>query len=62
MLYKVGLLPMGNEETIQLAYSLYKRKSMRVPSGLAPEPAALAFKRKFCREVDVHFLGVWVSR
>lgn len=60
MLQKVGLLPKGNEESIPLAYSLYKR-AMDVPMGLSSRSAARAFKQKFCRKVDVHFIGVFVS-
>jgi uncharacterized protein (DUF2235 family) len=61
MLQKVGLLPKGNEESIPLAYGLYKR-AINVPMGLSSRSAARAFKQKFCRKVEVHFVGVFVSR
>lgn len=60
MLQKVGLLPKGNEESIPLAYGLYKR-AIDVPMGLSSRSAARAFKQKFCRKVEVHFVGVFVS-
>lgn len=60
MLQRVGLLPAGNEETIPLAYHLYKGDK-GVADGLAQETAVHAFKRTFSREVEVHFVGVWVS-
>ncbi|GAA6049085.1 hypothetical protein JCM3770_003879 [Rhodotorula araucariae] len=58
MLQQVGLLPAGNEETIPLAFSIYKRKAETV---LVPgvETLAQGFKRTFSRDVDVHFVGVW---
>ncbi|GAA5990077.1 hypothetical protein JCM10908_005812 [Rhodotorula pacifica] len=58
MLQKVGLLPKYNEESIPLAYALYKR-ARDVPMGLSARNAARSFKQKFCRTVDVHFVGVF---
>lgn len=60
MLQRVGLLPAGNEETIPLAYEIYKGDK-DLAEGLEKESAARAFKRTFSREVEVHFVGVWVS-
>ncbi|GAA5998543.1 T6SS phospholipase effector Tle1-like catalytic domain-containing protein [Rhodotorula paludigena] len=58
MLQQVGLLPAGNEESIPLAFSIYKRKAN---TPLVPEKETLAegFKRTFSRDVEVHFVGVW---
>ncbi|KPV74241.1 uncharacterized protein RHOBADRAFT_44726 [Rhodotorula graminis WP1] len=58
MLQQVGLLPAGNEDTIPLAFSIYKRKAntMLVPGV---ETLAQGFKRTFSRDVEVHFVGVW---
>ncbi|BGP49693.1 hypothetical protein JCM10450v2_005598 [Rhodotorula kratochvilovae] len=58
MLQQVGLLPAGNEDTIPLAFSIYKRKASTV---LVPgvETLAEGFKRTFSRDVEVHFVGVW---
>lgn len=61
MLQKVGLLPKGNEESIPLAYGLYKR-AIDVPMGLSSRSAARAFKQNFCRKVVLHFVGAFVSR
>ncbi|GAA5990080.1 hypothetical protein JCM10908_005813 [Rhodotorula pacifica] len=58
MLQQVGLLPAGNEETVPLAYNVYKAKK-DVADGLRKETAAQAFKRCFSRDVEVHFVGVW---
>ncbi|GAA5981380.1 hypothetical protein JCM11641_005300 [Rhodosporidiobolus odoratus] len=56
MLQQVGLLPAGNEESIPLAYSIFKKTS----SQLTPtETLAAGFKRTFSREVRVHFVGVF---
>lgn len=61
MLQKVGLLPKGNEESIPLAYGLYKR-AIDAPMGLSSRSAARAFKQNFCRKVVLHFVGAFVSR
>ncbi|KAJ8293914.1 hypothetical protein OF846_003168 [Rhodotorula toruloides] len=61
MLEAVGLLPAGNEETIPLAFSIYKRKTETIlfQSGEQKETVAQGFKRTFSREIEVHFVGVW---
>ncbi|GAA5955521.1 hypothetical protein JCM21900_000027, partial [Sporobolomyces salmonicolor] len=58
MIQQVGLVPAGNEQSIPLAYSIYKRKgdTILVPGG---ETLAEGFKRTFSRDVYVHFVGVW---
>lgn len=53
MLHKIGLLPKNNPEQIPFAYKLYKHtdaKSIELANG---------FKRTFCREVKIEFVGVW---
>ncbi|KAF9029438.1 hypothetical protein BDZ89DRAFT_1065404 [Hymenopellis radicata] len=53
MLYKVGLLPRDNEEQVPFAYRLYTREDengVRLSAG---------FKRTFCRNVQIEFMGVW---
>ncbi|EJT99621.1 hypothetical protein DACRYDRAFT_82030, partial [Dacryopinax primogenitus] len=53
MLQKVGLLPRGNDEQIPFAYNFYANDSAegyRMSTG---------FKRVFCHQVTVDFLGVW---
>lgn len=64
MLEAVGLLPAGNVETIPLAYSIYKRKTETVlfENGGEKVTVAEGFKRTFSREIEIHFVGVWVSR
>ncbi|GAA5932959.1 hypothetical protein JCM3775_005276 [Rhodotorula graminis] len=58
MLQQVGLLPAGNEDTIPLAFSIYKRKA-NTPLVPGVETLAQGFKRTFSRDVEVHFVGVW---
>ncbi|KAI6044766.1 hypothetical protein EDC04DRAFT_3105514 [Pisolithus marmoratus] len=51
MLAKVGLLPRDNLQSVTFAYDLYKRED---GTDLADK-----FKKKFCQEVKVEFVGVW---
>lgn len=53
MLHKVGLLPRDNEQQIAFAYATYKRED--------DEGWKLSgdFKRTFCIDVLIEFLGVW---
>ncbi|KIK69829.1 hypothetical protein GYMLUDRAFT_79892 [Collybiopsis luxurians FD-317 M1] len=53
MLYKVGLLPRGNEQQVPFAYKLYIRTDK---AGIA---LSAGFKQTYCRSVDIEFLGVW---
>ncbi|KAI0248622.1 hypothetical protein BJV78DRAFT_1131065 [Lactifluus subvellereus] len=53
MLHKVGLLSKDNFEQIPFAYELYK-SSKRKSHKLANR-----FKKSFCRNVPIDFLGVW---
>jgi uncharacterized protein (DUF2235 family) len=51
MLHKVGLLTQGNEELISFAWDAFaKQTDKSIYDG---------FKRTFCRDVSVHFLGLW---
>ena len=49
----MGLLPKGNDEQIPFAYKVYKRRDHN------SEKLATRFKKIFCREVKIDFLGVW---
>ncbi|CAL1705633.1 unnamed protein product, partial [Somion occarium] len=53
MLQKVGLLSPHNHQQIPFAYDMYKREDLE---GLE---LSETFKRTFCRDVAVDFLGVW---
>ncbi|KAL7007958.1 hypothetical protein EMMF5_002607 [Cystobasidiomycetes sp. EMM_F5] len=53
MLEKIGLLPRGNIDELQLAFKLYARQdaeSVRLASN---------YKAQWCRQVSVEFVGVW---
>ncbi|KAH8103592.1 hypothetical protein BXZ70DRAFT_889242 [Cristinia sonorae] len=53
MVQKVGVLPPHNYQQIPFAWNMYKRDD--------PEALQLSgmFKRTFCRDVSIDFLGVW---
>ncbi|KAJ5041627.1 uncharacterized protein L3040_005205 [Drepanopeziza brunnea f. sp. 'multigermtubi'] len=53
MLHKVGLLPKHNMAQVNFAYNFYKNNS---PEGWAMSGE---FKRTFCIDVNVYFVGVW---
>lgn len=53
MLAKVGLLPHDNLQSVTLAYKYYQRQDKK---GIA---LAKQFKKEFCQDVDVEFVGVW---
>jgi uncharacterized protein (DUF2235 family) len=56
MLYKIGLLPRGNNQQVPFAYKLYTKTdqaSIKLSAG---------FKQTYCRSVEVEFLGVWWVR
>ena len=69
MLQKVGLLPMCNDAQLPFAYDMYAHVAVTSPDHnaseeeirIAEEEVDLVetFKRTFCREVTVEFLGVW---
>ncbi|GAA5866392.1 hypothetical protein JCM8547_000763 [Rhodosporidiobolus lusitaniae] len=60
MLEQVGLLPVGNKESIPLAYSIYKNSNQLSKNELTDKlTMSQGFKRTFSREVRVHFVGVW---
>ncbi len=50
---QVGLLSKDNMEQIPVAYEFYKSTS---PSK---EPLVQGFKKTFCRDVPIDFVGVW---
>ncbi|KZT27513.1 hypothetical protein NEOLEDRAFT_1130481 [Neolentinus lepideus HHB14362 ss-1] len=53
MLHKVGLLPAGNNQTIPFAYKMFKREDAH------GWKQSTAFKKAFCIDVEIEFLGVW---
>ncbi|KAI6044762.1 hypothetical protein EDC04DRAFT_260585 [Pisolithus marmoratus] len=53
MLAKVGLLLHDNLQSVTFAYDYYKRQDKK---GIT---LAEQFKKEFCQEVDVEFVGVW---
>ena len=69
MLQKVGLLPLCNDAQLPFAYDMYAHVAVTSPGHDATEEEIRAaeeeidlvetFKRTFCREVTVEFLGVW---
>jgi len=50
---QVGLLSKDNLEQIPFAYKLYKSSDPK------RKKVASRFKKAFCREVPIEFLGVW---
>jgi uncharacterized protein (DUF2235 family) len=55
MIHKVGLLPAHNVSQVEFAYQFYKTDT---PEGWK---MSLEFKRTFCMDVSVYFLGVFDS-
>jgi hypothetical protein len=53
MLHKVGLLPAGNHQQVPFAYKMYTDHNDR------GWKQSIAFKRAFCRDIEIEFLGVW---
>ena len=53
MLHKVGLLPAHNRAQVVFAYNFYKNDT---PDGWK---MSAEFKRTFCTNVTVYFIGVW---
>ncbi|EIN07594.1 hypothetical protein PUNSTDRAFT_103627 [Punctularia strigosozonata HHB-11173 SS5] len=53
MLHKIGLLPKDNLEQLSFAYKIYTKTDQ------ASMDLAAGFKRTFCRNVQVNFVGVW---
>jgi len=53
MLQKVGLLPAWNLEQLPFAYAMYLKE------GHDGHELSAQFKRTFCTEVEIKFLGVW---
>ncbi|KAF8673116.1 hypothetical protein RHS04_07674 [Rhizoctonia solani] len=69
MCKKIGLLPKSNHEHVAFAYDIYKSSTESIFSKLLtsydkdrslPENVDPAkFKKVFCRDVKIHFVGVW---
>ena len=53
MVHKIGILPPGNRQQVPFAYKIYMRKD-----HVGWEQAG-NFKRCFCRDADIEFIGVW---
>ena len=53
MLHKVGLLPAGNFQQVPFAYRMYKRAD-----DIGWEQST-EFKKVFCVDVPIEFVGVW---
>ncbi|KAF7307637.1 Zn(2)-C6 fungal-type domain-containing protein [Mycena indigotica] len=53
MLHKIGLLPKCNHQQVPFAYNMYSRDD---EEGWKQ---STAFKKSFCIDVDIEFLGVW---
>jgi hypothetical protein len=53
MLQKVGLLPAHNLQQIPFAYKMYTRND-----DIGWEQST-EFKKAFCVDVDIEFIGVW---
>ena len=54
LIRKAGLLIKAHEETIDLAYNLYRDKAVH-----PDDPQAVAFRAAHSREIRVRFIGVW---
>ncbi|KAJ3540099.1 hypothetical protein NM688_g6273 [Phlebia brevispora] len=63
MIHRVGLIHKGNTEQIPYAWELYAKLEDSVTIGPENEfrefTPEYMFKHSFCREVNVHFVGVW---
>ena len=53
MIRKTGLLLPEHEDRIPEAYALYEKR------GTPDDPDAVAFRRRYARDVRIRFLGVW---
>ena len=53
MLHKIGLLPAGNFQQVPFAYKMYTRAD-KIGWQQSNE-----FKKAFCVDVDIEFVGVW---
>ena len=54
-IHRMGVLPAGNDSQVNFAYRMYKDDS---PNGWK---MSTEFKRAFCMNVNVHFIGVFDS-
>ena len=55
MVHKVGLLPAYNQQQVPFAYHMYKR------ADEVGWHQSTAFKKAFCVDVDIEFIGVWCA-
>src|SRR5436190_4961635 len=53
MIHKVGVLPTDNYQQVPFAYKMYTR------ADEIGWKQSTAFKRSFCIDVDIEFVGVW---
>ncbi|KAJ3836743.1 hypothetical protein EV361DRAFT_951281 [Lentinula raphanica] len=53
MIHKVGLLPRHNHQQVPFAYKMYSRED---ETGWR---LSTAFKKSFCIDIDIDFLGLW---
>ena len=53
MIHKVGLLPADNQAQVCFAYKMYKDET---PEG---QKMSEEFKKTFCMNVTVYFIGIW---
>lgn len=53
MLHKVGLLPAGNHQQVPFAYKMF------ISHNEKGWKQSVMFKRAFCRDIEIEFLGVW---
>jgi hypothetical protein len=54
MIHKVGLLPLWNIQQVPFAYKMYTK------ADKVGWKQSNAFKKTFCIDVDIEFLGVWL--
>ena len=55
MLHKIGLLPAGNFQQVPFAYKMYTRAD-KIGWQQSTE-----FKKAFCVDVEIEFVGVWYA-
>ncbi|KAJ7613528.1 hypothetical protein FB45DRAFT_759109 [Roridomyces roridus] len=57
MIAKVGLIRTGNKEQIPFAFEIYRDAKSSIEVHVLPQVSQ--FKKAFCRNVHIHFVGVW---
>jgi uncharacterized protein (DUF2235 family) len=60
MITKIGLLRTGNNEQIPFAYEIYKDEKTSIERQILSGPTTDAneFKKAFCCDANIHFVGV----